>query len=263
VSARRSVEKHVAIAVASARQAFAARAEVLGRAAFYLVFLVIFSRVWRALPAGSGVEDPRALLWYLAVTEWVLISIPSVQLDFERDVRDGDVATLLPRPVSYVGARVSEAVGALFARLVTLGAVGVPAAWLLAGGLPADARGLPWALVVGPLAAVFGVVAHTAIGLCAVWLHDVTAVTMVWQKAAFVLGGLVLPLTLYPAWLRTIAEASPFAPFLFGPGSTALGHDPAALLRTVLLLLAWGTAAALVAAWLHRRGLRVLDVHGG
>ena len=263
MSVHRSLEKHLAVATASARQAFSARGEILGRAAFYLVFLVIFSRVWRALPAGSGVADWRSLLWYLAITEWVVISIPSIQLDFERDVRDGDVATLLPRPISYLGARVSEALGTLFARLVTLGLVGVPAAWLLAGGLPADARGLPWALVVGPLAAVFGLIAQAAIGLCAVWLHDVTAVYMVWQKAAFVLGGLVLPLTLYPAWLRAIAEASPFAPFLFGPGRLALGHDPAAVLRTVLLLLAWGTAAALAAAWLHRRGLRVLDVNGG
>ena len=258
-----SARKHAAVAAASARQAFAARGDVLGRAAFYLMFLVIFSRVWRALPAGSGVADPASLLWYLAVTEWVLISIPSIHLDLERDVRDGDVATLLPRPISYLGARISEALGALFARLVTLAIVGVPAAWLLAGGLPADARGLPWALVVGPLAAAFGVVAQAAIGLLAVRLHDVTAVYLVWQKAAFVLGGLVLPLTLYPAWLRAIAEASPFAAFLYGPGRLALGYDPAATLGTVLSLLAWGTAAALIAAWLYRRALRVLDVHGG
>ena len=263
MSVRRSLAKHAAVAAASARQAFSARGEMVGRVAFYLVFLVIFSRVWTALPAGAGIADPASLLWYLAVTEWVLISIPSIQTDLERDVRDGDVATLLPRPISYLGSRVSEALGALFARLVTLGAAGFATAWCLAGGLPADARGLPWALLVGPLAAVFGVVAHAAIGLTAVWLHDVTAVYLVWQKAAFVLGGLVLPLTLYPPWLRAIADVSPFSAFLYGPGRLALGHDPAATVRTVLMLLAWGTGAALLAAWLHRRGLRVLDVNGG
>jgi ABC-2 type transport system permease protein len=79
----------------------------------------------------------------------------------------------------------------------------------------------------------------------------------------FVLGGLVLPLTLYPDWLRRIAEASPFSAFLYGPGRLALGFDPAAALRTVAMLLLWGAAAGLLAAWLHRRGLRVLDVNGG
>ena len=93
MSVRRSISKHAAVAAASARQAFSARGEMIGRVAFYLIFLVIFSRVWSALPAGAGVADPASLLWYLAVTEWVLISVPSIQLDLERDVRDGDVAT--------------------------------------------------------------------------------------------------------------------------------------------------------------------------
>jgi ABC-2 type transport system permease protein len=78
-----------------------------------------------------------------------------------------------------------------------------------------------------------------------------------------VLGGLILPLSIYPDWLRAVAEWTPFAAMLYGPGRTAVAFDPGAAAVAVALLLAWGAAAAAFLFWLYRRGLRVLDVNGG
>jgi ABC-2 type transport system permease protein len=67
------------------------------------------------------------------------------------------------------------------------------------------------------MVAPFGIVAsalvtawYLGIGLLAFWLHDVAPVYWVWQKLMFVLGGLLLPLELYPAFIQRVAAFTPF-----------------------------------------------------
>ena len=64
----------------------------------------------------------RELLWYLAITEWVILSLPPIHLRIESDVRTGDIAYRLPRPISYLGSRLAEEAGDVALRMTTLGA---------------------------------------------------------------------------------------------------------------------------------------------
>jgi len=254
---------YLAAATIAARHAWANPVEIIGRGVFLGLLLVVFSGLWRAVPLGEGAPDARGLLWYLAITEWVILSLPLVHLDLERDVRTGDLAYLLPRPVSYVGVRVAEHLGTLAVRMATLAPVAAVLATLLAGGLPGDPRGLLLAVPLGVMAGVLGVITYASIGLTAVWLQDVTPVYFVWQKSAFVLGGLILPLHLYPAWLAAIARWTPFAALLHGPGRTAFGFDPAGAATTAGLLASWTALFAYALHRIHRAALRILDVNGG
>jgi ABC-2 type transport system permease protein len=259
----RPLSKYVAVAAVALRQGFAHRGVALGRCGFFVVLLLVFSRLWKTVlgaAPGSGASD---YLWYLAATEWVALGIPLSHLDVERDVRSGEIAYALPRPVSYVAAKVAEGFGSLLSRMVLLGVTGFAAAWALSGSLPRDPRGLLLCVPLALLAGLLGVVCGVAIGVGAFWLQDAAPLYWVWQKLTFVLGGLILPLTVYPGWLRAVAEWTPFAAMLYGPGRTALGFDPAAAATTAALLLGWSGLAILFLAWVYRRGLCVLDVNGG
>jgi ABC-2 type transport system permease protein len=260
-ASHRRLPSLLAVARIAARQAVASRTEVLGRLAFYGVLLLIFSQLWRVVPFGTS--DPRAPVWYIAVTEWVLLSIPMVHLELERDFASGDVAYFLPQPVSYVSMKIAEGMGQFAVRLAIIGAFGLPAAYLFAGGLPADARGLPFALPLALLAGLLGVVVQTTIGVLAIWLSDVSPVYWIWQKCCFFLGGLVLPLDVYPAWLQAATRWTPFTALLYGPGRTALGYAPAALLESAATLVLWTLIALALLKAVVARGLRVLDVNGG
>jgi ABC-2 type transport system permease protein len=260
-----SAAKYVAVAAIAARQGLAHRALLAGRSAFYVVLLLIFSRLWRVVLDRGAVEGAGAkeMLWYLAITEWVVLGAPLPHQDVERDVRTGQIAYGLPRPISYVGGKVAENVGSLLVRMATLGVVGFVAAWALAGGLPDDPRGLWVAAPLALLAAVVCVVFGVVIGVSSFWLQDASPVYWVWQKLTFVLGGLILPLSIYPGWLRDAAQWTPFPWLLYGPARFAFGGDAGAALATVGALLAWGAVATGVLVLLYRRGLRVLDVNGG
>ena len=249
----------------SVRQTFAQRAAWLGRAVFIVVILVIFSRLWVALEEAGALGSARAadLLWYLAITEWIVIGLPLTHLSIEADVRSGDLAAVLPRPLPWIAVKVAEGLGSLIVRLLSLGVAGFVTAWLLAGGPPSDPRGLLLALPLGLLAGTLGTLFHALIGLSSFWITDCSPVHWVFQKFCFLLGGLVIPLSVYPGWLRTLAEVTPFAPLLSGPGRMAFGWDPALALQTAALLVVWSAFAWLLLAWVGGRALKQLDVGGG
>lgn len=253
------------MAALSARQRLAERGVLVGRAVFYGVVLFVFSRLWNAVLEDEPVPgiEQHQLVWYLAITEWIIISLPPLHTDVEDDVRSGDLAYRLARPVSYPLAKLAEGLGDLAVRMAGLAPVGLLFALLLTGTFPTAPGRMLWLLPLGLGAGVLALAIHFMIGLTSFWLHDCRPIQWVWQKATFLLGGLLLPLELYPPWLRAVAELSPVPAMLHGPGSVALGLDPGAIALVLARQLLWIGVALATLAWLFRRGVARLELGGG
>ena len=97
-----------------------------------------------------------------------------------------------------------------------------------------------------------------------VWLID-------WDDAAlstpehdlmFVLGGLMLPLELYPSVLQRIARCTPYPSMLNGPASALLGRG-GDVLGVALELGLWSGAVVALSAFALKRAARALTLHGG
>jgi ABC-2 type transport system permease protein len=253
------------VAALGARQTLAQRVTWLGRVAFLVMILLIFERLWGAVAEGGLLAglSPRGLLWYLALTEWIVLGVPLLHLAIEQDVKTGDVANALTRPTPGLAMKVAEGLGSLLVRLVTLGVGALLAATLLAGGLPDDPRGLLLALPLGVLSGVLLTLLYTWVGLATFWLGDCAPVHWVVQKLCFLLGGLMLPLAIYPDWLRKAAAWTPFAPMLDGVGRQALAYDPGAALATAGALLGWTVVLLVLLRFTWSRALRRADGAGG
>ena len=258
------MNKYMAFATLGFRQARAEPGELLGRALFFVLILGVFSAVWRAV-AESGVSTarpPAEMLWYLAVTEWVLMSAPLLQFQMEDDIRRGDVAYQLARPASWLGARLAHGLGALAVRAPVMLVVACATAWSVAGA-PKRPVGLGVAITLGLMASVVMTLYHVAIGVAAFWLGDVAPAYWIWQKLLFVLGGLLLPLQFYPALFVRVARLTPFPALLAGPASLATGEPlmPASVLALTLGL--WALVGWLIASAAFNRAVRRLHVNGG
>ena len=258
------MNKYIAFASLGSRQARAEPGELLGRVLFFVLIIGVFSAVWRAVAeAGASVQrDPREMLWYIAITEWVVMSAPMVWLQIEEDVRRGDVAYQIARPASWLGARFAHGLGALAVRAPVLLVVACAVAWIYAGP-PERPAGLGLAIAFGLVAAVVMTLFHVAIGVVAFWLGDVAPAFWIWQKLLFVLGGLLLPLQFYPDLFVTVARLTPFPAFLAGPASLATGAPLMHAGVLALTLVLWALFGWVVARAAFGRAVRRLHVNGG
>lgn len=249
----------------AARERLRDRAAIIGRMGFYALILFIFTRLWNVVLEQRPIDglDASSFVWYLAITEWIVLSVPMLFLDIEKDVRDGDLVYKLTRPLPYPVAKLAEGFGDLLVRMAFLGAFGFALAWAYTGHVPMSLHAWMLLLPVGLAAGALTLVFYAIIGVLAFWIHDSRPIYWMWQKASFVLGGLIVPLELYPDWLRTVAAWSPFSALLHGPGQLALGAPTEVIAIVIAKLAAWTVVAALLLAWIYKRGLRAVAVGGG
>jgi ABC-2 type transport system permease protein len=258
------VFKYAAFLRVAAAHARRERGELYGRVAFFAVILGVFSSLRHAVAeAGMPIAaDPKALVWYLAITEWIVLSAPPIHVEIQEAIRRGDIVYQLGRPVSYVGAAFAEGLGLLLVRAPLLGATAGVCAFVFTGWTPPPDVIL-YVVPFGLAAAALLTALYLWIGLLAFWLEDVSPVYWVWQKLLFVLGGLMMPIELYPELIRRLAPFTPFPSILAGPASFVLHRSSAEAGVHARTLSIWACVTAVAVCWVFRRATSALTINGG
>src|SRR3954464_6908008 len=98
----------------------------------------------------------------------------------------------------------------------------------------------------------------------AFWLVDYRGVVTVAITVNLFLSGMVMPLSFFPDWLRSVAHALPFAAILQTPVDVWLGkHHGAGLAGVLALQLVWAAVLLGLGRVALRAGARRLVVQGG
>jgi ABC-2 type transport system permease protein len=266
-SLARSGVKYWAIGRTQLIQGLAYPAELLARSLAILIFMWVFIHLWRATYQATGELAIAGMtladtVWYLVLAETIVLSKPRLAGSIADTVKDGSIAYLLNKPYSFLLYHLSVGLGDSLVRMLANFAAGATLVWL-AVGPPPGPRGLPLVLVAIALAWLIDFALSAMIGLLAFVTEDVAAFEWIYSKVLFLLGGLLIPLDFFPAWLREIALRLPFAYTVYGPAR--LFVDPT-VERFALLLagqLVWLGLAGGVLALLYRRGVRWLSINGG
>ena len=230
------------------RETASDRFGLLARVILYSLPVLIYSAIWQATPlAGSGVSAEEAT-WYVMATEAIIFAPGYVFREVEEDIRTGAIEAALTRPVDYALARIAEEMGGTLLRLAVLGTYGGILAWTVTGMVPFAWTALPAVWTAAGFGALIALLVQVAIGFLTVWAGNPAPAYWIWQKLVFVLGGLFLPLTLYPAWLADIGRLTPCAAILFHPASLVFDASPAAIVHVLSWQVLWLAAAAILVA---------------
>lgn len=258
-------EKYITIFKLAVIQTLKNYKAIIGLSIFLVTCLIIFANLWKVAAAKIGAFDlkPDQLLWYIALNEWVLVATPEVASDMESDLRTGRLAYLLPRPLSYLLAIFFQAFGELCVNLITLGFVTFTFTWLMVGSFPFDTFSFIVSLLLGCLAGCVGIIFRMLVGISAFWLQEVEPFDWIWEKLLFALGGLMLPLAVYPEWLQKIAFLTPFPAILGERSALAIQYNFTNVVFVIGSLTLWGAIGIAFLIGLYRRGLRILNIEGG
>lgn len=261
-----NIKPYVAIAALEFKHALIHRSTILVRFFFYGLVLMLYSRLWEVTLSTGAAQNSHQIkdnIWYLAITELIILALPHIDDDIVTDVKSGRLAYLLARPVNYWVFKLAGAVGVMAARMMVLCVGGFGFAILFAQGWPSGGWNLAVVLPICFLASLAIIPYVATIGVLAFWLHDPNPIYWVWHKFLFILGGLILPITLYPAWLQKFALLTPFAAFLFRPGSFAFESSPYKIATTVGLLAIWGALGVLLLRFTFQKASRSYNMTGG
>jgi ABC-2 type transport system permease protein len=242
-------------------------AELVGRSLVIIPFMWIFAQLWRVTFAAAGSNEINGLtlvdtLWYLMLAETIELSRPRMGNTIADAVKDGSIAYILNKPYDFMLYQLSTSMGETVFRAIMLAGLGSGVVWLLVGSPP----NLAGYLVVIPAligAWVLNFCISVIIGLAAFIVEDISAFQWIYQKFAFILGGLLIPLDFYPLWLQEIARALPFAAMVYGPARLFVDPSLAALGSTLLVQTIWIIGLGGLAYLAYRRGLTHLVVNGG
>lgn len=226
----KALNKYYWIAMTSAKSNLAYLGEVGSRVIFLGVILFIFLRLWQVTYHETGVDKLGGLtlsqmLWYLAVTESIILSAPRVSSMVDQDVRTGQLACHLIKPLSYPLYCLSNCLGERLVRFFMNLAVGLSVVTFFVGPIPINFQSILFLLSAIPMAFVLDFLANFIIGLGAFWLEDTTGLMLIYSRITMILGGMLIPIELFPEYMQPVLKILPFASIVYGPARMFVKPD--------------------------------------
>jgi len=271
------VTPYLAILAARFRTLLQYRGAALGgifTQSFFGVMRIMILEAFYAASAGPGPLPHAAMVGYVWLGQATYAMFPqNVDPDVRAAVRSGDIVYELCRPLGQYGLWFSRClawrtapmllrlVPMLLFAMVVLPMVGL-GEWRLAP--PPDLATAAAALAAMTAALVLSCALTTLMNIGLLWTVSGDGIASLSAGLAALLGGLIIPLPLFPAWAQPIIESLPFAGVLDLPARVYTGViAPGGVAWVLARQVAWITALVVIGHRALARGARRLVVQGG
>jgi ABC-2 type transport system permease protein len=261
------MKKYFAVFKINLLNSLAYPAELVTRSTMILLFMWIFFQLWRITFAAAGSDiinglSLRDTMWYLLLAETLELGRPRLARVISEQVKDGSIAYLLNKPYSFLVYQLSSGLGESLPRMGLLFILGGALVWTLAGPPPGLGN---WPMASVALAGAWSMhfCVNALIGFSAFAVEEVAPFEWIYQKLVFILGGMLVPLDFYPAWLQTISRALPFAYMMYGPARLFVQPDPQLFMQIIAGQILWLGVLGGLLTIVFSRGIKRLSINGG
>jgi ABC-2 type transport system permease protein len=101
------------------------------------------------------------------------------------------------------------------------------------------------------------------LGVFAFWLEDAKGLEFLYSKIVFTLGGMLVPLDIFPQWLHTICIYLPFSYIAYYPAKLFVGFDFTSFFKILSMEIVWITVFVILTALVYKWCIRRVSVNGG
>jgi ABC-2 type transport system permease protein len=229
-----------------------------------LVMMALWLTAAESGPIGRF-TGPAFVTYYLVGLVVRQLGATWVVWQIDMEVRTGTLSLRLLRPVHPMWTYAAENLGALPLRPVALAPVIMLAVLLL----PTEPLVLTPIRVAAFVASTFAgwmlvFLAQNIIGLCALWVERATAIWEAWFGLFALLSGYLIPVSLMPGWMQSVAIWSPFYAMSGLPTEIVMGIVSGdALTFGLARSLGWVLISLVLANLMWRRSVRHFGAFGG
>lgn len=239
--------------------------QMIGKFMSFLMIIWVWDVIWSMVPLdilSKGLYDQANLVWYISITEAIIFCGGYLFYDTYVDIKTGAIEQQLVRPVSYQFRMMllwyGRALGqmTLFYPLALLSAFVVTGVWV--PSIVQIAQSL--IMILGSLFCV--VCLNYVVACMTLWIKEAAPAYWISQKLCFLLGGLLFPLTLYPAVFYKVTQFLPFIAVFFMSGSTMLNVLPFDFAVMVAIQLFWMGALLGFSLIINKLAVRRVGLYG-
>lgn len=261
-------QKYWAVFMVALKNQWAYLGEALMRSIFLIVIMYVFAQLWSTTYNSTGHSvlsgyDVRAVVWYLAVTEAIVMGSPRLVNTLSEEIKQGDIAYRLTKPVNYVlynyAQYLGEAVIRIAMNLVIAGAV----AFTFFGFPKLSLTSVVVFLAAAAIAISMQFTLQMTISLLLFWIEDGRGLDLIVSRMVMILGGMMIPLPLFPHWLAAICAWLPFQVVAYLPANSLVHLQGGNIGSDLLRAFVWTGAFAVLCSLLYRKGVKQLNVQGG
>jgi|GEM_PF-4451345 ABC-2 type transport system permease protein len=191
-----------------------AKGQLIGRVIVYSIIVFLFSEVFKS------VNSLGMNLWYVAITQFLIMSSSSISFDIESDIKNDDILKFLLRPINYLFIKFVKALSVIIVKSILLGLVGLILCFYLT-------ETYPNLTMLQFLKSIFfiigGFMIYTLmgmnIGLLSFWIKEIKNIFFLNMTLTFCFGGLIVSLDKYPAFFKNICFYTPYPWILYAPAN--------------------------------------------
>lgn len=242
---------------------------MIGRNIFFIVIMFVFLNLWKAIystgdkPMIDGFTL-NTMIWYLVFSEMVVLSRSSFYGTMNDDVKTGSIAYLLNKPYNYILYGFSYSMGETIVKLLCNAVIGIGIGLLFVGPLETfSIVSLPFVIFSILAGAVLNFIIYMCLALSSFWFEENSSFFWIYSKLVFILGGMLVPIDIFPNWLQSICRYLPFAYVTYAPAKLAVSFSMESFISLFSMQLIYIGVFILLSMVLYRTGARDLNVNGG
>jgi ABC-2 type transport system permease protein len=261
--------KVVRVMRATVASRFAYLGEMLLRTTFLVLILYTFSQLWATTNRSNDVAaitgiTVAQMIWYLAFTEAIITSgMPERDTEVDREVRSGDIAYRLIRPLAYPLHHLGAELGERLPRFVLNLVVGTAVALVVVGPVRLVPLAVVAALVSVFIAFLVDFIWRFSISLLSFWIEDTFGLHLLYRRFLMLLGGMLIPLEAYPEKAAAVLRMLPFQYLVYQPARIFVLGDISAWPRVILAQILIAVVGLVPLLLIYRFGLRRIAAQGG
>ncbi len=242
---------------------------ILGRSLTVVLRIWIFTQLYSVTFAVSGMQQIGGLtvaqvIWSLMLVQSFETSTkPMISKLIDEEIKSGSFAYQVNKPYSYVFYHLAGYFGRVVANLGSNLVIGTVATWFLVGLIGWSWTGLLFGLLILVLGYTLDFLIAMSIGLVAFWWEDSNTIMWMYSKGRFLLGGVILPIALFPEKIQKIAEMLPFANLYYAPARIMVGFDGQLAEKFILVQLVWIFIFIMLVSIMYSRGVKNVAINGG
>jgi len=230
------------------------------------IFVQLYRLAFDTIGASQiGGLNLAQTIWILALAQCFHVSNRTrkimKQIDYE--VKTGNVANAMVKPYNYVLFYFYSCFGVIGGNLFVTVFFTILTSLLVVGSVPVGVIGITAGILLLFLGFVLNNLAILIVGMLGFWTESIDAYRWIYDKFLWILGGIFLPLTIFPDKIQTIVELLPFNHMFYGPARIMIDFSPAVFIKYLAIQVAWIIIFSIILNFVYRKGTKNLSINGG